>query len=216
MKNRNKQISEFFNSKAEIYDEVHPTHLLGNLQSKIDAVKYVPETAGKILDLGAGTGLELQYIFEKNKNTNVDCVDISNGMLNKLKEKYGGKNNVNIFCEDYFKFNFKKEKYDCVISIMSFHHFVPKDKLKLYRSIFKTLKTGSVFVYSDYCALDLKEERFFQSELKRLIKNNDPEVYSYDVPAYPETDINLLKKAGFKKAEIKWQAGSTVCIVANK
>ena len=215
MKNRNKQISEFFDSRAETYDEVHPAHILGGLQSKIDTVKYVSKDAQTILDLGAGTGLELKYIFEKNSNAIVDCVDISNGMLEKLKEKYSDKK-INIFCEDYFKFNFEKEKYDCVISIMSFHHFVPKDKLKLYRSILSTLKSNGIFVYSDYCAKDLTEEKFFQSELKKLIAANSPEVWSYDVPTYPKTDIDLLKKAGFTKVEIKWQTEYNVCIVASK
>ncbi|MCL1901110.1 MAG: hypothetical protein FWG51_01795 [Firmicutes bacterium] len=62
----------------------------------------------------------------------------------------------------------------------------------------------------------LKEEKFFRSELKKLIVKNSEEVFSYDIPTYPDTDITLLKKAGFKSVEVKWHFDCNVCILAVK
>ena len=215
MKNRNKQVGKFFNSVADTYDMVHLEHIDGGLQSKIDTVKFIPNSAIKILDLGAGTGLELEFIFDKNKNAEVDCVDISQGMLDKLKEKYRNFR-INIFCQDYFKFNFQPEKYDAVLSIMSFHHFSDIEKEKLYQLIFSTLTVDGVFVCSDYCAKNKEEEKFFRRELKKLMAEKSEEVFSYDIPTYPKTDIDLLKKVGFSDVEIKWQNNCNVCITAYK
>ena len=54
-----------------------------------------------ILDLGSGTGSFLMLI--KKKNFYVDCVDISEEALLKLKKKYKNKN-IQIFNSDFIDF----------------------------------------------------------------------------------------------------------------
>jgi len=192
---RAKLVAEHFDRDVENY-ETRQIDFVG-IQSKIDTIKFVPPGAKKILNLGAGTGLELEYIFAANPNAEVDCVDISIKMLEKLKQKYSDKK-INIVCKDYFKHDFGKAKYDCVVSLMSFHHFVAAEKRVLYGKIFESLKDGGVFIYNDIFASSLEEEKQNLELLKRA------DLQDYDIPTYPQTDIDLMTAVGFSNVEKKW------------
>lgn len=77
--------------------------------------EIIPSNCENLLDLGCGTGLELEYIFKMFPDIHVVGVDCTQAMLDKLNEKFHRKN-VNIVCSDYFKVDFGIEKFDCVIS----------------------------------------------------------------------------------------------------
>ncbi len=44
-----------------------------------------------ILDLGCGTGLELEYYFKRNTMAKVVGIDLAEGMLKALERKFPGK-----------------------------------------------------------------------------------------------------------------------------
>ena len=60
---RNEDMRDFFNRKSEGYDEVHEQFLT----TKNQLIDAVDPNARKVLDLGAGTGLELIHLYEVNK-----------------------------------------------------------------------------------------------------------------------------------------------------
>ena len=49
-----------------------------------EVLKTVQKNQVKVMDLGCGTGLVGQYLYEKGY-TNVDGIDASQGMLNESK-----------------------------------------------------------------------------------------------------------------------------------
>jgi len=204
---RNKAIGAAFDRISADYDAIHYNAIDGGPESKLHTVKFIPPTAKKILNLGAGTGEELEHIFARNKNAQVDCVDISPKMLDILKERFSHEN-INAICQDYFERDYEKEAYDCVVSIMSLHHFLPEQKEWLYRKIYETLVAKGTFVYGDLFARNFKEER--QQAAKY---NNDAK---FDTQTLPSTDIKLLKRVGFERAHLMWKFGNTGCIVAGK
>ena len=69
--NRNQKQRTFFNEKIDTYDDVHSTYLL----TKKELTDSLDSNAKKILDLGAGTGLELMYLFGKYPNMEVTAID---------------------------------------------------------------------------------------------------------------------------------------------
>lgn len=84
------RMADFFDRHAASYDE----HMC---RSVADFSEFYRNVAGPIeltrepiaiLDLGCGTGLELQPIFEKTPNARITAVDLSREMLTKLAEKY--------------------------------------------------------------------------------------------------------------------------------
>jgi len=76
---RNEEMRDFFNEKADGYDDVH----LKMMDNKIAITALLPEKVERVLDLGAGTGLELIPLFERFPQAHVTVVDISAEMLKK-------------------------------------------------------------------------------------------------------------------------------------
>ena len=82
------KMGDFFDSRTEGYEE----HQLNTIDF---AQEFYPFTAGclpaesgtKILDLGCGTGLELEEYFRLNPDAEVTGIDLSEAMLKALKEK---------------------------------------------------------------------------------------------------------------------------------
>jgi tRNA (cmo5U34)-methyltransferase len=208
------KIGVFFDNRAESYDAVHLTHI-GGIDSKKQAAQYIPQKTEKLLDLGAGTGLELEFIFDRLPDIQIDCVDLSEKMLERLEAKYTGKR-VNIFKRDYLQFDYKEDYYDCVLSVMSFHHLQKVEKKKLYKLIFGTLKDGGVFLLGDYIAKDKQEEERCLKEYRKAAKENKDEEFHFDTPTCLDTDRELLQAAGFTDISIPWRVKSNALILAYK
>jgi len=149
---RNDIITDFFDRKADEYDN---THLL-MMDNKNVITENLNADAVNILDLGAGTGLELIPLFEKFPNAVVTVVDRSEHMLENLKKRDFSEK-VKIICGDFFDVDFESE-YDAVISSAALHHFNEEDKKRLYEKIYNCLKIGGQFINSDRI-LDTQEEQ---------------------------------------------------------
>src|SRR5579872_7193358 len=71
--------------------------------------------AKKVLDIGAGTGLFTQFIYDVNPNLDFTLTDLSAEMLNIARERFDGEPNF-----EYFELDFSKDalpgKYDIIIS----------------------------------------------------------------------------------------------------
>jgi tRNA (cmo5U34)-methyltransferase len=122
------RMDDFFNTRAEIYD----SHMLDDLQLEAFYVAIADcfpkeNREPALLDLGVGTGLELARLFEQFPGLKVTGIDLSQGMLDILKEKYRDKK-INAVCGSYFDIDFGKESYDFALSTYSLHHFSEEGK----------------------------------------------------------------------------------------
>lgn len=100
-----------------------------------------------ILDFGCGTGL-LGFNFIKDVS-HVDMMDTSDGMLNKVMEKIKANNIVNAgcICFDIEKDILPENKYDLIVTSMTFHHIEDLDML--LKKFFAMLKNGGYLAVSD-------------------------------------------------------------------
>ena len=153
------------------------------------------ENTLKVLDLGAGTGLELIHLFERFKDAEVTVIDITQEMLDKIKER-NFSDKVDIICGDFFKVDFGKE-YDAVISTSALHHFTKEDKYKLYKKVFECLKENGQFINSDYIVSTKEEEE----EYYKFFLENFDKVAHCDTPLCVDNEIEILNAAGFKDIE---------------
>ena len=193
---KNQEMRKFFNEKSENYDSRHKE--LGLMDNKIKITEYLKGNIQYILDLGVGTGLELISLFERFPNVKVVGIDITENMLDILKEREFAEN-IEMICDDFFKVDFGKEKYDAVISSAALHHFTKEEKEILYKKIYESLKENAQFINSDKFAKDETEEIERQREYE---KNTDPEKH-IDTPLCIENEKNILSEIGFKKIEFK-------------
>ena len=190
---RNQNMREFFNRKIDSYDETHAKFM----KTKKAITENLEGSINKVLDLGAGTGLELIYLFEKFPNVKVTAIDITENMLEELSKRDFAEN-VTTICGDFFTVDFGK-RYDAVISTSSLHHFLEVDKERLYQKIYDCLKLGGVFINSDKIAASRKEE---QEQIKDYYKSKNERPH-IDTPLCLESETALLKNVGFTDIEIK-------------
>ena len=77
---RNQKVRNFFNEKIDTYDDVHSEYM----KTKNSLGDNLDKETKKVLDLGAGTGLELIPLFERFKDIDVTAIDITKPMLEEL------------------------------------------------------------------------------------------------------------------------------------
>ena len=213
------KMNEFFNKRLDGYDE----HMMTNIESSNVFYPFradcLPKTAGaKILDLGCGTGLELEYYFRLNPSASVTGIDLTESMLNALKNKFSEKD-LTLICGSYFDVPFDERTFDAAVSVESLHHFTKEEKIPLCTKLYKALKDGGYFILTDYFALTDKDKQAFRNELLRLKKEqgiDDNEFYHYDTLLTVEHETEALLEAGFSSVEVMNNWGVTFTIKSNK
>ena len=213
------KMNEFFNKRLDGYDE----HMMTTIESSDVFYPFtadcLPKTDGaKILDLGCGTGLELEHYFRLNLSARVTGIDLTESMLNALKNKFPEKE-LSLICGSYFDVPFDENTFDAAVSVESLHHFTKEEKIPLYTKLCKSLKDNGYFILTDYFALTDEDEQAFRNELLRLKKEqgiDDNKFYHYDTPLTVEHETGALLEAGFSSVEVLNNWGATFTIKANK
>jgi len=166
--------------------------------------------AKTVLDIGAGTGLFTQFIYDVNPSLHFTLADLSGQMLNVARERFKGEDNF-----EFIELDFSKDalpgKYDLIISSLAIHHLEDADKAKLYKNIYLALNDGGLFINADQVA---GRTLLFDS----LYKYNWRETVSHSgldhealVQAFERTKLDkfapldvqlqMLEKAGFNDVD---------------
>lgn len=212
------QMSDFFTARVDGYDEHMLNEVEGCKEGYVKMAELLQEDTVELLDLGCGTGLELDEIFKTKPSIHVTGIDLTSAMLDKLKQKHPDKN-MTLINASYFDCDFGKGKYDAAISFQTMHHFSHDDKIKLYSRIADALKPGGQYIECDYMVTEKEKEDFYYSENRRIREEQgipDGELYHYDTPCTIDNQIMMFLKAGFRTAEMVWRVGNTTIIVAKK
>ncbi len=210
-------MSDFFKNRLEGYDE----HMLTELEGAKNFYPYtaalLPMKSGaNVLDLGCGTGLELEYYLAMNGEASVVGIDLSPDMLAALKRKFPGRK-IRLICGSYFDIPFEADCFDAAVSVESLHHFAAEAKLALYKKLHTSLKSDGYFILTDYFAESEALEKEYFERLCILKKEQgvvDDAFYHYDTPLTVEHEIAVLKAAGFSKVEALHSWGSTYLVKA--
>ena len=212
-------MGDFFNARVDGYEE----HMLKNIAFAEEfyslTARALPTKSGaRLLDLGCGTGLELDEYFKIAPDARVTCVDVAEKPLEVLKNKFADKA-IEIINRSYFDVEFEKDAYDACVSVESLHHFTFSEKLELYKKILSALKDGGTFVETDYIAPNAEEEARMFSECARLRADErvpEGEMVHFDTPHTLENMLSLRRLAGFAASETAWRGGDTVMIISRK
>lgn len=213
------EMAAFFENRLSGYDEHMMTAIEGAAEFyKFTAAQLPCAEHCAILDLGCGTGLELEEYFKLNPSASMTGIDLSQGMLSALRDKFPGKT-LELVCGSYFDIPFGIDRFDAAVSVESLHHFTAEQKLFLYQKLFRSLKADGYFVLTDYFAeSEAFEQEYFQT-LQRLKSEQgviDGRFYHYDTPLTVGHETEVLKLAGFSQCEILKNWGATYTIKAAK
>ncbi len=191
------EMSAFFRARLGEYED----HMALWKEAYARLAELIPAEAQTLLDLGCGTGLELDALFARRQDVAATGIDLCPEMLERLREKHP---QVRTICGDYFRTDLGEELYDCAISVESLHHFKPEKKQGLYETVHRALKHGGVFFLVDYLACCEEEERllmdFCWEKRKRQGIPEDKFIH-FDTPLTVGHETQLLVSAGFSAVE---------------
>ena len=213
---RLEEMSAFFTARLDGYDEHMLKDVGGCRECYEEMARLVPESAEALLDLGCGTGLELDFIFPRFPALRVTGVDLTQAMLDELRRKHPDKA-LDLVCGSYFDVDFGKTAFDAAISFQTMHHFAAEMKRSLYERVKKALKPGGVYIECDYMIEDDAEEALYFAELDRMRREQglSPDKFvHYDTPLTIAHQTAVLKEAGFASVEKKLRVENTTILVA--
>lgn len=207
------EMSDFFTKRLDDYEE----HMSIWEKSYQIFAELLPSQCQRILDLGCGTGLELDKIWKKNPYIAVTGVDLCQSMLDQLVKKHSDKQ-LTVVCQDYFRYDFGSVKWDAVISFQSLHHFLPEQKKDLYQKIQNSLRAGGIFILGDYVACCDEEEELLRGvylkKRKQSVISKDRFVH-FDIPLTLDHELEILENAGFQIEKV-WDDPEQVTIIIAK
>ena len=213
------KMRDFFEARLDGYDE----HMMTNIES---ATAFYPFTAKMlptianchILDLGCGTGLELEAYYLLCPSAKVTGIDLSQGMLSALRKKFADKD-ITLIVGSYFDVPLGKDVFDTAVSVESLHHFTKEEKIPLYTKLHAALKENGYFILTDYFSLSDDEEKMHRQNLIALKAEQgicDNEFYHYDTPLTVKHETEALLQAGFSTVEVLNHWGATYTLKAVK
>lgn len=208
------EMSEFFTKRLEGYEN----HMAVWQESYRKFAGLLPAGCREILDLGCGTGLELDQIWKNNAHIAVTGVDMCQSMLEKLQKKHPDKP-LTIVCQDYFRYDFGRSRWDAVLSFESLHHFLPERKKELYPRIHDSLKENGLFILGDYTACCEEEEELLRRvyrERRSRFQIPEERFVHFDIPLTPDHEMELLQEAGFSITRMLDEDDGVTIITARK
>jgi len=210
------QIEEQFDRIALEYD-VQRAYLVpcledfyGIARTLLDLDKSDPN----ILDMGAGTGLLTQYIYEKYPEGKYTLIDLSQEMLKVAKERFSLVNDVVYCMGDYCHYDYI-EYYDAVISALSIHHLSDEGKQAAYNKAYERLTCGGIFINADQVlGNDEDTEALNRKHWLRLIEasplSHEEKQMAYNRMALDQmttlqANMEMIRNSGFRHVEVYYK-----------
>ena len=213
------EMGAFFDRRLDGYE----AHQLSEIESAAAfyafTAELLPKESGvRILDLGCGTGLELDAYFRLNPDAKVTGVDLAPGMLRALGEKHPDKA-LTLIRGSYFDVPLGEDAFDAAVSVESLHHYSAEEKIPLYARLLRALRRGGNFILTDYFALSEEEEQRRRAELLRLKREAGAAadvIWHFDTPLTVEHEVGALFAAGFSAVQVLNHWGATFTLRAEK
>lgn len=214
------KMTDYFAARIDGYDAHMKRDIIGATEFYAYTASLLPDDPkAHILDLGCGTGLELEEYFARNPGASVTGIDLSDVMLDALKAKFPDKA-LTVIQGSYFDVPLGEDRFDGAVSVESLHHFPAEMKAALYGRLCAALKPGGVFVLTDYFAESPELERQYFQEfeaMKAELAPGDDTIYHYDTPLTVEHEMDILRRAGFRDVNAVHQwSGWTYTVCARK
>ena len=206
----------FFDARAAGYEEhmrwaLPDTAFARFYQAVASPIEETDEPLN-ILDLGCGTGLEIEALLQRVPNALITGVDLSRNMLELLRRRYfAHMSQITLVADSFLTMPFGTQAYDHIISVMSIHHLLRDAKRELYVRTHAALKPGGKYIEGDPVTPVEMESQFLAEYHQDVagVPQAEDGYYHIDVPFSMDTQRALLLEAGFKDFEVIWQRDST-------
>lgn len=188
-------MAAFFDARIDSYE----AHMSPWSRHYAWMAELLPPAAETLLDVGCGSGLELDCIYARLPQLAVTAIDLSAEMLRRLKRKHADRS-LTLIQDDYFLHDFGENRFDAAVAFETLHHFTMAQKTALFTKIARALKPGGVYLECDYIAVSQEIEDMAAAECGRRRKrdNISPDAFvHFDTPLTLAHEMQALESAGF-------------------
>lgn len=186
------------------------------LDALISCIPFKKDTSFRAIDIGCGTGAVSKRLLDAFPRAELTCLDMTEKMMDLVKERLKGRRNVRFVLSDIYDFEFDGP-YDAVISSLALHHIITdEDKKLVYRKILGALAPGGSFfnadlvIGSDAAMQELNMSRWKEFMYRGLARDYVDEVqvprhYREDSPSKLVDHLRWLEEAGFTGVDVAWK-----------
>ncbi|MDA3815313.1 MAG: methyltransferase domain-containing protein [Patescibacteria group bacterium] len=171
---------------------------------------------GAVLDIGSGVGNVDEIIINQSLPQSIDLVEVSKSMIEESKRRLKDKNSTLRFHNmSAVNFDAAPNSFDSVLSNLVIHNIPHEDKSRLISNIYRWLKEGGIFVWTDLmsfsdpaelekCFEERKKIALAMGATEKFAEDNFKKEREEDHMITVEQMMALLKQAGFQNIEILW------------
>ena len=179
----------------------------------IDLVKSMDLKDPDWLDTGCGTGTLAQRVLESRSDVKFTLCDPSEKMLQEAEEKLTGRD-IRFLNISSQQIPFRSE-FDVVTAVQSHHYLKPEERADAVRKCYNALRENGVFITFENIRMSAENsEDIAVSRWARFLADhgNPPEDVQMQLdrrgtevlPITIEEHISLLRRCGFKSADLLW------------
>jgi len=209
----NENALNFFKNLSEINKEawaVKFTKTNDHTNYDVNFILNYISTDMSILDLGSGTGLIINKLYDKVKH--ITAVEPVFNFTKHIAKK----NNIEVVNKTVIEF-IPSKKYDLITFFGVMQYFNEEEAVEIYRKYFQYVKDGGKML--------IKNQFGVHSDVTVDGYSEEMKTNYYSCYRYIEKEVNILKDIGFKKVETvdiyppeynRWENTHFYAIVAEK
>jgi tRNA (cmo5U34)-methyltransferase len=212
---------------AASFDSAAPTYDASRAQlvpcfgqfygSAVGLLDFPPDSAPRILDLGAGTGLLSAWVLGRFPQARLTLVDLAGAMLEKAGQRLAAAHHPpTLRAADYSEAPLGGP-YEAVVSALSIHHLDDARKRRLFAATRQALAEGGLFVNAEQVAGPTERlERMYveawladarQAGASPQALEGARERMALDRHVPVETQMQWLREAGFREVDLWFKQG---------
>lgn len=206
-----------FNDTADLWDKKFGVDPDNPFYQTV--ARQIPTTQAEvdILDLGCGTGIQLEFVFARAPNARVTGIDLAPNMLEQLRYKFGSFSaQMRLVQGSLLDLSLGEDEYDYAISTLTMHHLPPEEKVRVYGKVRKALRPTGLYVEGDQSNTPEGEKNtlyWYNRWIAKLPGGNRAE-WNYDITLTVETQKRLLREAGFSDVQLEWENPGRLAVLA--
>jgi SAM-dependent methyltransferase len=171
-------------------------------EAEATLIEFLPETVGRVLDLGTGDGRTLAIVLRERPEATGVGLDMSPPMLAAARRRFAGVDAVHIGEHDLTDPLPDLGRFDLVVSSFAIHHTPHERKRALYGEIWDALEPGGTFLHLEHVASATPSLQLgFLAALDMTLEDEDKSNILLDV----ETQLGWLREIGFADVDCYWK-----------
>ncbi len=168
------------------------------MEGEAALLEFIPQNAGRILDLGTGDGRLLALLLINRRVTEGVALDFSPTMLEAARERFRGDDRVRVIAHNLDEPLPDLGRFDVIVSSFAIHHCADERKQALYSEIYAALVPGGIFCNLEHVTPGSAElHRRFLRALGITAAEEDPSNKLVGV----EIQLQWLRDIGFQDVD---------------